>query len=50
MSEDAKPPSKAMTELLGPIVGITLVLMSVFIPASLLPGRHPDACSPNSRW
>jgi HAE1 family hydrophobic/amphiphilic exporter-1 len=29
---------KAMTELLGPIVGITLVLMSVFIPASLLPG------------
>jgi HAE1 family hydrophobic/amphiphilic exporter-1 len=29
---------KAMTELFGPIVGITLVLMSVFIPASLLPG------------
>jgi len=29
---------KAMSELFGPIVGITLVLMSVFIPASLLPG------------
>jgi HAE1 family hydrophobic/amphiphilic exporter-1 len=29
---------KAMNELFGPIVGITLVLMSVFIPASLLPG------------
>jgi HAE1 family hydrophobic/amphiphilic exporter-1 len=29
---------KAMSELLGPIVGITLVLMSVFIPASLTPG------------
>ena len=29
---------KAMGELFGPIVGITLVLMSVFIPASFLPG------------
>jgi HAE1 family hydrophobic/amphiphilic exporter-1 len=29
---------KAMTELIGPIVGITLVLMSVFIPAAFLPG------------
>ena len=29
---------KAMSELLGPIVGITLVLMSVFIPAAFLPG------------
>jgi hydrophobic/amphiphilic exporter-1 (mainly G- bacteria), HAE1 family len=29
---------KAMDELLGPIVGITLVLMSVFIPAAFLPG------------
>jgi HAE1 family hydrophobic/amphiphilic exporter-1 len=29
---------KAMSELFGPIVGITLVLMSVFIPASLTPG------------
>jgi HAE1 family hydrophobic/amphiphilic exporter-1 len=28
----------AMSELLGPIVGITLVLMSVFIPASFIPG------------
>ena len=28
----------AMNELLGPIVGITLVLMSVFIPASFIPG------------
>ncbi|HVY17653.1 MAG TPA: efflux RND transporter permease subunit [Rhodopila sp.] len=29
---------KAMSELFGPIIGITLVLMSVFIPASFLPG------------
>ena len=29
---------RAMTELLGPIIGITLVLMSVFIPAAFLPG------------
>jgi hydrophobic/amphiphilic exporter-1 (mainly G- bacteria), HAE1 family len=29
---------QAMTELFGPIIGITLVLMSVFIPAAFLPG------------
>jgi HAE1 family hydrophobic/amphiphilic exporter-1 len=29
---------KAMTELFGPIIGITLVLMAVFIPASFVPG------------
>ena len=29
---------KAMTQLLGPIVGITLVLMAVFTPAAFLPG------------
>jgi len=29
---------KAMNELLGPVIGITLVLMSVFIPAAFLPG------------
>ena len=29
---------KAMSELTGPILGITLVLTSVFIPASFLPG------------
>ena len=29
---------KAMTELFGPIIGITLVLMSVFLPAAFLPG------------
>jgi HAE1 family hydrophobic/amphiphilic exporter-1 len=29
---------KAMTELFGPIIGITLVLMSVFTPAAFLPG------------
>ena len=27
-----------MEELFGPIIGITLVLMSVFIPAAFLPG------------
>ncbi|MGE0416057.1 MAG: efflux RND transporter permease subunit [Acetobacteraceae bacterium] len=29
---------KAMDQLFGPIVGITLVLMSVFIPSAFLPG------------
>ncbi|MDQ2804838.1 MAG: efflux RND transporter permease subunit, partial [Pseudomonadota bacterium] len=29
---------RAMSELLGPIIGITLVLMSVFIPAAFVPG------------
>ncbi len=29
---------KAMGELLGPIMGITLVLMAVFVPAAFLPG------------
>jgi hydrophobic/amphiphilic exporter-1 (mainly G- bacteria), HAE1 family len=28
----------AMRELLGPIIGITLVLMSVFLPAAFMPG------------
>jgi HAE1 family hydrophobic/amphiphilic exporter-1 len=30
--------STAMRELMGPIIGITLVLMSVFLPAAFLPG------------
>src|ERR1700733_13678573 len=30
--------AKAMDELIGPVIGITLVLMSVFIPAAFLPG------------
>jgi HAE1 family hydrophobic/amphiphilic exporter-1 len=29
---------KAMSELFGPIIGITLVLVSVFLPAAFLPG------------
>ncbi|MBS0517655.1 MAG: multidrug efflux RND transporter permease subunit [Proteobacteria bacterium] len=29
---------KAMSELFGPIIGITLVLMSVFLPAAFVPG------------
>lgn len=29
---------KAMAELLGPIIGITLVLMAVFVPAGFMPG------------
>ncbi len=29
---------KAMDELFGPVMGITLVLMSVFLPAAFLPG------------
>jgi hydrophobic/amphiphilic exporter-1 (mainly G- bacteria), HAE1 family len=30
--------AKAMDELVGPVIGITLVLMSVFVPAAFLPG------------
>src|SRR5207245_6861795 len=30
--------SAAMRQLFGPIIGITLVLMSVFLPAAFLPG------------
>src|SRR5204862_3478053 len=29
---------RAMDQLFGPIIGITLVLMSVFLPAAFLPG------------
>ena len=29
---------KAMQELMGPIIGITLVLMAVFVPAGFMPG------------
>ncbi|MGQ3675952.1 efflux RND transporter permease subunit [Xanthobacter sp. TB0139] len=29
---------KAMDELFGPVIGITLVLMSVFLPAAFIPG------------
>lgn len=40
--EGGTPPKasaiKAMAELMGPIIGITLVLMAVFIPAGFLPG------------
>ncbi len=40
--EHGKPPKQAsidaMRELLGPIIGITLVLMSVFLPPAFMPG------------
>ena len=40
--EAGKPPriaaADAMNELMGPIIGITLVLMAVFLPASFIPG------------
>lgn len=40
--EKGTPPKEAaiqaMNELLGPILGITLVLMAVFVPAGFLPG------------
>lgn len=29
---------KAMAELMGPVIGITLVLMAVFVPAGFMPG------------
>ncbi|MFG1417347.1 efflux RND transporter permease subunit [Xanthobacter sp. V0B-10] len=36
---DGQPAAeKAMDELFGPVIGITLVLMSVFLPASFIPG------------
>jgi HAE1 family hydrophobic/amphiphilic exporter-1 len=38
-----------MDELFGPIIGITLVLMAVFLPAAFLPGLT-GACMRNSRW
>ncbi len=40
--EEGKPPKEAtiqaMSEVLGPIIGITLVLMSVFLPSAFLSG------------
>ncbi|HYO24909.1 MAG TPA: multidrug efflux RND transporter permease subunit, partial [Lacipirellulaceae bacterium] len=40
--EQGLPPKqatiKAMDEVLGPIIGITLVLMSVFLPSAFMPG------------
>jgi HAE1 family hydrophobic/amphiphilic exporter-1 len=40
--DSGQPPrqaaARAMDELFGPIIGITLVLMSVFLPAALVPG------------
>ena len=44
--------SSAMRLLLGPIIGITLVLMSVFLPAAFLPGltgTHVCAVRPGDR-
>ena len=38
-----------MDELFGPIIGITLVLMSVFLPAAFLPGLTGQHVSRNSR-
>ena len=40
--ENGKPPKEAaiaaMDELFGPIIGVTLVLIAVFLPAAFLPG------------
>ena len=38
-----------MDELFGPIIGITLVLMAVFLPAAFLPGLTGQ-CTRSSRW
>ena len=35
----------AMNALMGPIIGITLVLMAVFLPATFLPGLTADVCA-----
>jgi hydrophobic/amphiphilic exporter-1 (mainly G- bacteria), HAE1 family len=37
-SKPKKAAIEAMTELMGPIIGITLVLMSVFLPAAFISG------------
>ena len=40
---------KAMGELTGPVLGITLVLTAVFLPASFLPGIT-GRCFASLRW
>jgi len=39
-----------MGELTGPILGVTLVLTAVFLPASFLPGVHsaPNLAEPKT--
>ena len=41
---------RAMDELFGPIIGITLVLMAVFMPAAFLPGSTGQHLPRSSRW
>src|ERR1700732_3047191 len=38
LSPPAKPAKKAMTEITAPIIAITLVLLSVFVPIAFIPG------------
>ena len=40
---------QAMDQLFGPIIGITLVLMAVFLPAAFLPGITGRSTR-SSRW
>ena len=40
---------RAMNELFGPIIGITLVLMAVFLPSAFVPASAAR-CSRNSPW
>ena len=43
MSPAGRRPIKAMDEVIGPVIGITLVLMAVFLPTAFLPGHHRPA-------
>jgi len=41
---------KAMEEITAPIIAITLVLLSVFVPGGFHPRHQAGSCSGNSPW
>jgi multidrug efflux pump subunit AcrB len=47
----AEATKKAMTQITAPIIAITLVLLSVFVPIAFIPGisGFPARCSASSR-
>ena len=54
MEEDGLPPKeatrKAMGQITAPIIAITLVLLSVFVPVAFVPGITGASFTSNSRW
>ncbi len=55
MNEEGLPPKeatrKAMDQITGAIIGITLVLMAVFVPMAFFPARWASSTgSSPSRW